>query len=118
MERPIRSQNFAVLDADEEALALARVLATRILSQVNVFLVMATIPVFPGDINDDVWNVHLKFSGQTLLNSKLCLITVTLGPQSTNDGTNALPVLVKVNCEDSVFGLNLLNRLQKAITEK
>eukprot|EP00250_Pteridium_aquilinum_P020022 c24672_g1_i2 orf=84-2030(-) len=118
VERALRSQNLAVLDADEEALALARVLATRVLSQVNVFLVMARIPVFPGAINDDVWNVHLKFSGETLRDSSLCLITITLQPQSASDSTNILPVLVKVNCEDSVFGLNLLNRLQKAVTEK
>ncbi|KAI5055018.1 hypothetical protein GOP47_0030163 [Adiantum capillus-veneris] len=117
-ERPMRSQNFAVLDADEEALALTRVLATRVLSQINVFLVMATIPVYTGAINDDVLNVHLKFSGETLVDSSLCLITITLELQSMGDSTDALPVLVKVNCEDSVFGLNLLNRLQKVITEK
>ncbi|MCO5586354.1 hypothetical protein L7F22_040294 [Adiantum nelumboides] len=117
-ERPLRSQNFAVLDPDEEALALARVLATRVLSQINAFLVTATIPVYTGAINDDILNVHLKFSGETLVDASLCLITITLELQSIGDCTDVLPVLVKVNCEDSVFGSNLLNRLQKVIGEK
>ncbi|KAH7294225.1 hypothetical protein KP509_28G061600 [Ceratopteris richardii] len=118
LDRRTKSQSLAELDADEEALAVARMLASRILSQINVFLVTATIPVYHEAISDDILSVHLKFSGETLVDDKLCLVTLTLELDPISNNASTLLVEVKVNCEDSVFGSNILNRFQKAVTEK
>lgn len=118
IEKPLRCQSRGVVESDEDMLSLARLIALRVLSHVNAFLVTATIPVFPGATIDDAWSVHLKFSGETLTESMLCLVTLTLDAHSSTDCSNDLLVLVKVNCEDSVFGLNLLKRLQMAVNEK
>lgn len=56
---------------------------------------------------DDMADLCLRFAGEVLNSLKPCLITViTHGSLS-----QPLDVTVKVNYEDTVFGLNLLNRL-------
>lgn len=56
---------------------------------------------------DDMSGLCLRFAGEVLNSSKPCLITaITHGSLS-----EPLDVTVKVNSEDTVFGLNLLNRL-------
>ena len=101
----------------DEVLFLAKTIATRLLNHINAVLVTVMIPVSSGFLGDDYTNVHLKFSGETLQESKTCLISIILEPRSPNISDNDLPFTVKVNCEDSIFGVNLLKRLQKAIKE-
>lgn len=110
----ISDKNLVAPEVDEKILFLARDVASKVLQNVNVSLVSATVPIFPRVSGDDAWSLRLRFSGETLMTSMLCLITVMVEASNT-DSSSKIPVLVKVNCEDSIFGLNLLNRLDRAI---
>jgi hypothetical protein len=101
----------------DEVFFFAKTIATRVVSHINVALVAVIIPVSSGFLGDDYTDVHLKFSGETLVESKLCLISVALEPGSPKASEKELPFIVKVNCEDSIFAQNLLKRLQKAVSE-
>ena len=85
-------------------LLLSRAIATGVLKVAHVAVVSATLPITdsPG-----LSGLELCFAGETLAQELLCLISVTL------DGA---AVLVKVNCEDAVLGLNLLKQLETVLT--
>lgn len=88
----------------DDILLVSQSLASKVLSNANVHLVSVDIPV---SFNaDDVSGLCLRFSGEILNSSKPCLITVT----AEGKVSESLNVTVKVNCEDTIFGLNLLNR--------
>ncbi|XP_058109641.1 AP3-complex subunit beta-A isoform X2 [Magnolia sinica] len=90
---------------DDKFLVVCRSLASKILSNANAFLVSVDMPVTIG--NDDVSGLCLRFSCEILSNSIPCLITVMVEGKCSQ----LLNILVKVNCEETVFGLNLLNRV-------
>ena len=84
---------------------MAQSVASKILSNANVHLVSMDMPVTFSV--DDASGLCWRFSSEILSTSKPCLITIlaegrALGP---------LDLTVKVNSEDTVFGLNLLNRV-------
>lgn len=81
------------------------------LSNANLSLVSVDMPV---DAKlDDATGLCLRFSSEILSNLVPCLVTVTV------EGKCSEPVdlSVKVNCEETVFGLNLLNRLVNVLAE-
>ncbi|XP_038989039.1 AP3-complex subunit beta-A [Phoenix dactylifera] len=85
-------------------LLVSRSLASKVLSNANVHLVSVDIPV---SFNaDDASGLCLRFSGEILNSSKPCLISIT----AEGKLSESLNGTVKVNCEDTIFGLNLLNR--------
>ncbi|KAJ6717904.1 AP-3 COMPLEX SUBUNIT BETA [Salix purpurea] len=80
-------------------------LALKMLSNANFSLVSVDMPISAK--HDDVSGLCLRFSGEILSKSMPCLITIT----AEGKCSELLNVLVKVNCEETVFGLNLLNRI-------
>lgn len=80
-------------------------LALKMLSNANFSLVSVDMPISAK--HDDVSGLCLRFSGEILSNSMPCLITIT----AEGKCSEPLNMLVKVNCEETVFGLNLLNRI-------
>lgn len=86
-------------------------LALKMLSNANLYLVSVDMPV-AGNL-DDLSGLCLRLSGEILSNSVPCLVTLTL------KGTYAEPleVSVKMNCEETAFGLNLLNRIVNSLAE-
>ncbi|KAJ8636744.1 hypothetical protein MRB53_011011 [Persea americana] len=58
---------------------------------------------------DDATGLCLRFSCEMLGSSIPCLITIPIEGKCSEP----LNVVVKVNCEETVFGLNLLNKLDR-----
>lgn len=87
-------------------------LALKILSNANIFLVSVDMPVTSN--LDDASGLCLRFSGEILSNSMPCLITVTIEGKCSDP----LSVSIKVNCEETVFGLNFLNRVVNFLVEQ
>ncbi|KAI3734881.1 hypothetical protein L6452_14361 [Arctium lappa] len=92
-------------------LVICESLASKMLSNANVYLVSVNMPV-AANLND-ASGLCLRFSSEILSNSIPCLISVTL------DGKcfEPLNACVKINCEETVFGLNLLNRIVNFLAE-
>ncbi|XP_042468594.1 AP3-complex subunit beta-A-like isoform X1 [Zingiber officinale] len=89
----------------DKIILLSQILASKVLSNCNVSLVCADIPV---SFNiDDASGLCLRFSGELLSNSKPCLISILVEGKFSEP----LVLTVKINCEETVFGLNLLNRV-------
>ncbi|KAL4575090.1 hypothetical protein LXL04_021931 [Taraxacum kok-saghyz] len=86
-------------------LVICESLALKMISNANVYLVSVNMPV-DAKLND-VSGVCLRFSSEILTNSLPCLISVTLDGKCTEP----LNAFVKVNCEETVFGMNFLNRI-------
>lgn len=90
---------------DDKILLLSQSLASKVLSNANVHFVSADMPVSVGI--DDVSGLCFRFSGEILSTSKPCLLSVT----AQGSCSEPLDLIVKVNCEETVFGLNFLNRV-------
>lgn len=92
-------------------LMICEKLALKMLSNANLHLVSVDMPIAAN--LDDLSGISLRLSGEILNNSVPCLVTLTL------KGTCAEPleVSVKMNCEETVFGLNLLNRIVNFLAE-
>lgn len=89
----------------DKIILISRTIASKVLSNSNVFLVSVDIPV---SFNiDDASGLCLRFSGEILSSSKPCLIAIL----AEGKFSEPLDMAVKINCEDTVFGLNLLNRV-------
>lgn len=86
-------------------------LALKMLQHANVCLVSVDMPV-AGNL-DDTSGLCLRFSGEILSSSLPCLITMV----AEGKCHNPLNLSVKVNCEETVFGLNLLNRIVNFLSE-
>ncbi|XP_042485075.1 AP3-complex subunit beta-A [Macadamia integrifolia] len=86
-------------------LVLCRSLAVKMLSNANLFLVSVDMPVAVH--LDDASGLCLRFSCEILSNCLPCLITLNVEGKCSEQ----LNVSVKVNCEETMFGLNLLNRV-------
>ncbi|KAB5538800.1 hypothetical protein DKX38_016333 [Salix brachista] len=97
------SSNNALLK--DNFLLVCESLALKMLSNANFSLVSVDMPISAK--HDDVSGLCLRFSGEILSKSMPCLITIT----AEGKCSEPLNVLVKVNCEETVFGLNLLNRI-------
>eukprot|EP00268_Persea_americana_P062344 TRINITY_DN7988_c0_g2_i1.p1 TRINITY_DN7988_c0_g2~~TRINITY_DN7988_c0_g2_i1.p1 ORF type:complete len:644 (+),score=120.06 TRINITY_DN7988_c0_g2_i1:1696-3627(+) len=90
---------------EDKFLMVCRSLASKMLSNANVFLVSIDMPVTSSF--DDATGLCLRFCCEMLSSSIPCLITITIEGKCSEP----LNVVVKVNCEETVFGLNLLNRV-------
>lgn len=89
----------------DKVLAICEKVAFKMLSNANLFLVTVDMPVATN--LDDLSGLCLRFSGEILSNLIPCLITLTI----KGTCSEPLEVSVKINCEETVFGLNLLNRI-------
>lgn len=90
---------------DDKILIVSRCLAAKVLSNANLYLLSTDIPV---SFNiDDASGLRMRFSGEILSSSKPCLITLF----TEGKCFEPLNVTVKINCEETTFGLNLLNKL-------
>jgi len=81
------------------------------LSNANLFLVSVHLPL--ASKLDDASGLSLRFSGEILSSSVPCLITLTV----EGNCLEPLDVSVKVKCEETVFALNLLNRIANFLVE-
>ena len=95
----------------DKFLVICESLALKMLSNANLFLVSVDMPVAAN--LDDASGLRLRFSSEILSNSVPCLITVTIEGKCFEP----LTVSAKVNCEETVFGLNLLNRIVNFLAE-
>ncbi|XP_049408924.1 AP3-complex subunit beta-A isoform X2 [Solanum stenotomum] len=102
LESPLAKDNFLVI---------CETLALKVLSNSNLFHLSVDMPV--GTNLDDASGLRLRFSGEILSNSIPCLITITVEGRCSEP----LDTKVKVNCEETVFGLNFLNRVVNFLTE-
>ncbi|KAK7276283.1 hypothetical protein RIF29_17421 [Crotalaria pallida] len=96
---------------EDKFLVICETLALKMLSNANLSLVSMDMPV--GSNLDDASGLCLRFSSEILSNSMPCLITVTVEGKCSDP----LIVSVKVNCEETVFGLNFLNRVINFLVE-
>ncbi|EPS69832.1 hypothetical protein M569_04928, partial [Genlisea aurea] len=91
---------------------VCEILAIKMLSNASLFLVSVDMPV-AADLND-LTGLCLKFSGEMILvNSFPCLVTLTVKGACSEP----LEVSLKMNCEDTIFALNLLNRIISVMAE-
>ncbi|KAJ1399333.1 Clathrin/coatomer adaptor, adaptin-like, N-terminal [Sesbania bispinosa] len=97
--------------SEDKFLLICETLALKMLSNANLSLVSVDMPVSTN--LDDASGLCLRFSGEILSNSMPCLITVTVEGKCSDP----LTVSVKVNCEETVFGLNFLNRVVNFLVE-
>lgn len=81
------------------------------LSNSNLFLVSVDMPVSANF--DDASGLKLRFSAEIISNSMPCLTTITVEGKCSDP----LNLSLKVNCEETVFGLNLLNRVVSFLVE-
>ena len=95
----------------DKFLEICRSLAVKILSNANVFLVSVDMPIASN--LDDASGLCLRFSSEILSSAKPCLITATVNGKCNEP----LNISLKVNCEETVFGLNLLNRIVNFLVE-
>lgn len=102
LESPLAKDNFLVI---------CETLALKVLSNSNLFHLSVDMPV--GTNLYDASGLRLRFSGEILSNSIPCLITITVEGRCSEP----LDTKVKVNCEETVFGLNFLNRVVNFLTE-
>lgn len=92
-------------DHTDKNLLVAQSLASKVLSNANVHLVSMDMPVTFSI--DDASGLCWRFSSEILSTSNPCLITIL----AEGHTSGPLDLTVKVNSEDTVFGLNLLNRV-------
>ncbi|XP_038711611.1 AP3-complex subunit beta-A-like [Tripterygium wilfordii] len=92
-------------------LVICENLALKMLSNANLYLVSVDMPIAT-NLND-ASGLQLRFSSEIVSNSIPCLITITVEGKCLEP----LNVSVKVNCEETVFGLNLLNRVVNFLVE-
>lgn len=92
-------------------LLICEKLALKMLTNANLSLVSVDMPV-AGTLNDTS-GLCLRLSGEILGKSIPCLVTLTL----RGTCSEPLEVCVKMNCEETVFGLNLLNRIVNFLAE-
>lgn len=89
----------------DKIILVSKILASKVLSNSNVSLVSADIPV---SFNiDDASGLCFRFSGQLLSSSKPVLFTIL----AEGKFSEPLNITIKINCEETVFGLNLPNRV-------
>ncbi|XVF75327.1 hypothetical protein PTKIN_Ptkin13bG0179100 [Pterospermum kingtungense] len=95
----------------DKFLAICESLALKMLSNANLCLVSVDMPVATN--LDDASGLRLRFSCEILSSLIPCLITITVEGKCSDP----LNLSIKVNCEETVFGLNLLNRIVNFLVE-
>ncbi|MBA0878762.1 hypothetical protein Goshw_011885 [Gossypium schwendimanii] len=83
----------------------------RFLGNANLCLVSIDMPIAPNQ--DDTSGLRLRFSSEILSSSIPCLITLTVEGKCSDP----LNLSIKVDCEETVLGLNLLNRMVNFLVE-
>jgi AP-3 complex subunit beta len=122
LSEPLQSSNTAGQTGEDKAFVISRKIAAQVLSIAYVDIVSVTLPIASSSVvqfggQTDLTGLKLRFCGETLTGSVTCLISVTVMAKTENDSdTNDLPVLIKVNCEDTIFGLNLLRKLHQDLS--
>ncbi|KAK9683311.1 hypothetical protein RND81_10G131100 [Saponaria officinalis] len=96
----------------DSILLICESIALKMLNNAKLFLVSADFPL--ASKLDDASGLCLRFSAEILSTSAPCLISVTV----EGNCSEPLSVCVKVNCEETVFGLNLLNRIVNFLAEQ
>lgn len=96
---------------EDKFLVICETLAIKMLSNANLSIVSVDMPVASN--LDDASGLCLRFCSEILSNSMPCLITITVEGKCSDP----LTASVKVNCEDTVFGLNFLNRVVNFLVE-
>ncbi|KAK9170477.1 hypothetical protein Syun_002617 [Stephania yunnanensis] len=97
-------------DTDDNILLVCRSIASKVLCNANLFLVSVDMPVTASF--NDASGLCLRFSGEIISSLIPCLITLTVEGKCSEP----LNIAAKVNCEDTIFGLNLLNRIVASLS--
>lgn len=104
----------------DQILLVAQAVAQRVLGIANLSLVSTIMPIADSSLgvqaikSSGLQGLCVQFSGETLIGSVVCLIQVTVLTESEIRGDGAqIEVLVKINCEDTIFGWSLLQELSK-----
>lgn len=95
----------------DKFLAICEKMVLKMLSNANVCVVSVDMPITTN--LDDASGLRLRFSSEILSSSIPCLITIIVEGKCSDP----LNLSVKVNCEETVFGLNLLNRIVNFLVE-
>ncbi|KAK6227961.1 hypothetical protein SCA6_000301 [Theobroma cacao] len=95
----------------DKFLAICESLALKMLSNANLCLVSVDMPIAAN--LDDASGLRLRFSCEILSSLIPCLITITVQGKCCDP----LNLFIKVNCEETVFGLNLMNRIVNFLVE-
>uniref|UniRef100_A0A7N0V5T6 AP-3 complex subunit beta n=1 Tax=Kalanchoe fedtschenkoi TaxID=63787 RepID=A0A7N0V5T6_KALFE len=98
--------------SNDKFLVICESLAIKMLSNSNISLVSAELPV--STKLDDASGLCLRFSSEILSCGSSCLISIIVEDGKCHEPLN---MSVKVNCEETVFGLNLLNRIINLLVE-
>ncbi|KAG6550527.1 hypothetical protein Mapa_007896 [Marchantia paleacea] len=119
----VRHPSQGVAVTEDKLLVVARSIAQKVITSAHVSLVSTTIPIGDSFVSEQaikgggVQGLRLRFSGKTLADSVLCLIEVAVLTEIVTEiDCEQLEVLIKVNCENTVFGLTLLQELSKALS--
>ncbi|MBA0837696.1 hypothetical protein Goarm_009833 [Gossypium armourianum] len=107
----LNKENGDSLLVKDKFLAICESLALKMLSNANLCLVSVDMPIATN--LDDASGLRLRFSSEILSSSIPCLITIGVEGKCTDP----LNLSIKVNCEETVFGLNLLNRIANFLVE-
>ncbi|KAA3464268.1 AP3-complex subunit beta-A [Gossypium australe] len=99
------------LSMEDKILAICESLALKMLRNANLCLVSIDMPIAPNQ--DDASGLRQRFSSEILGSSIPCLITLTVEGKCSDP----LNLSIKVNCEETVLGLNLLNRTINFLVE-
>ncbi|KAK9122714.1 hypothetical protein Sjap_012316 [Stephania japonica] len=97
-------------DTDDNILLVCRSVASKVLCNANLFLVSVDMPVAASF--NDASGLCLRFSGNIISSLIPCLITLTVEGKCSEP----LNIAAKVNCEETIFGLNLLNRIVASLS--
>ncbi|XWS65982.1 hypothetical protein CRYUN_Cryun05aG0161000 [Craigia yunnanensis] len=107
----LNKESGDILLIKDKFLAICESLALKMLSNANLCLVSIDMPVAAN--LDDASGLRLRFSCEILSSLIPCLITITVEGKCFDP----LNLSIKVNCEETVFGLNLLNRIVNFLVE-
>ncbi|XVF23909.1 hypothetical protein REPUB_Repub13aG0080300 [Reevesia pubescens] len=109
--RELNKESGDSLLIKDKFLAICESLTLKMLSHANLCLVSVDMPVAAN--LDDASGLRLRFSCEILSSLIPCLVTITVEGKCSDP----LNLSIKVNCEETVFGLNLLNRIVNFLVE-
>ncbi|KFK34797.1 hypothetical protein AALP_AA5G194300 [Arabis alpina] len=95
----------------DKFLSICECITLKVLSNSNLYLVSVDLPV--ANTLEDATGLRLRFSSKILSSEIPLLITITVEGKCTE----VLNLTIKINCEETVFGLNLLNRIANFMVE-
>lgn len=95
----------------DKFLSICECITLKVLSNSNLYLVSVDLPV--ANTLEDATGLRLRFGSKILSSEIPLLITITCEGKCTE----VLNLTVKINCEETVFGLNILNRIANFMVE-